>query len=156
LPYFAFGCALEVRGRMVAGVKWVTVVLCGLSLPGCATMFRGDRQPVRFVSDPPGAQVDMATGQPTWCRTPCTIGVKRSQVPAVYTAGFSDRQPLTAELRPVPEAGIVWLPIGVFDQVLIVPGMVDQVSETFLNYPTDVTIALPPNGRGTVQVSPER
>ena len=74
----------------------------------------------------------------------------------MYTAGFSDRQPLTAELRPVPEAGIVWLPIGVFDQVLIVPGMVDQVSETFLNYPTDVTIALPPNGRGTVQVSPER
>ena len=42
----------------------------------------------------------------------------------------------------------MWLPVAVFDGVLVIPGIVDLVTETFYNYPTAVHVILPLEGHG--------
>ena len=50
-------------------------LLCAASLAACATVTRGTRQAYVIETDPPGAQVELSTGQS--CVTPCALRLKR-------------------------------------------------------------------------------
>jgi len=63
------------RSSVVRASGWLGVVLlCGLT--GCATLFTGTRDTIRFDSDPRGAEVYI-NGERI-CRTPCQTPVRRS------------------------------------------------------------------------------
>ena len=51
------------------------VLLCAASLSACATVTRGTRQAYVIETDPPGAQVELSTGQT--CVTPCALRLPR-------------------------------------------------------------------------------
>jgi hypothetical protein len=108
----------------------------------------------RRESDPPGAQIEMPTGRPNWCIAPCTIGVKHSGRPPAYTAVIVGREKLDAELIPASEWGAGLGTLIFFETItLLVPGVLDLMSNGSYTYPTKVKIVLPPDGppRVTVQ-----
>jgi hypothetical protein len=59
------------RVRCVVSVA----VAAGLLVGGCATVTRGTTEPLAIQSEPPGAEVELSTGQR--CITPCNLELKR-------------------------------------------------------------------------------
>ena len=59
--------------RNVFGVAFLCVASTGVG--GCATVMHGTSQPVEFVSEPTGAQIELVSG--LTCETPCEYSMKR-------------------------------------------------------------------------------
>ncbi|MEG3177496.1 hypothetical protein U1872_14735 [Sphingomonas sp. RB3P16] len=70
------------------GAAFVAVSL----MTGCATVTRGTKQKFEIVSQPPGADVSMTTGQS--CVTPCKLKLKRKAgfTATISKAGFTPAQ----------------------------------------------------------------
>lgn len=72
-------------------------VTVGLLLGGCATITRGTTESLGIQSEPPGAKVELSTGQT--CVTPCSLELKRKYQYRLYLQknGFND---VTVEVEP--------------------------------------------------------
>lgn len=75
-------------------LRLVCVLMLGLLAAGCATAFRGDRQTVKFVSQPTGASVSVNGKAQT---TPFSASLKRNQTQKVVATAPGFR-PLAFEL----------------------------------------------------------
>jgi hypothetical protein len=78
------------------------VLLCAASLSACATITRGTRQNFVIETDPPGANIQLSTGQ--HCVSPCNLRLKRKDDFTV-TATLDGYQPAEAEVRSAMHAG---------------------------------------------------
>ena len=75
--------------------KLSAVALIALSLSACATVTRGTKQKMQFISAPTGADVTTTTG--VKCVTPCTVKMRRKDA---FSATFTKQgyQPQTAKV----------------------------------------------------------
>lgn len=130
-------------------ISFALAVAGTVLITGCATVTRGTRQKVDFVSEPPGATVQVRTGRtPQECVTPCTLEVRRSRGPQPYSAMAAGREPFDGELIPeeADDGASILLAIG--SGLLVIPGIIDLASEAFYDWPEQVKLVMPPEGRG--------
>ena len=78
------------------------LLLCAASLSACATITRGTRQNYVIETDPPGANIQLSTGQT--CVSPCTLRLKRKDDFRV-TATLDGYEPAEAEVVSRMRAG---------------------------------------------------
>lgn len=78
------------------------VLLCVASLSACATITRGTRQNYVIETDPPGANIQLSTGQQ--CVSPCTLRLKRKDEFTV-TATMEGYEPAEAQVESNVRAG---------------------------------------------------
>lgn len=58
--------------------EWIIVLaVLGFAMTGCATITRGTTESYVVLSDPPGANVTLSSGET--CTTPCTLEKKRNE-----------------------------------------------------------------------------
>ena len=87
---------------MTRTMRFGGVLLCALSLSACATITRGTRQNYVIETDPPGANIQLSTGQT--CVSPCNLRLKRKDDFTV-TATMAGYEPATAEVNSRMRAG---------------------------------------------------
>lgn len=119
------------------------MLLAGLSLSGCALVFRGDKQDVRFVSVPEGAEVK-ADGHPLGT-TPTVTKVDRARPPAVVVskAGFADGH-VNLHQRPATGWWIWDLGTCVIPITLCIPVLLDALSGAWMTLDDEVQVKLAP------------
>jgi len=102
--------------RMIGWSVFRAAVLALLlaTLSGCATIFRGNKQTIKMVTDPPGAHV-MLDGKPY--TTPLTVALKRNK-PHVVTITKEGYQGLRFNLMANWDAGGV----GAVVADIVIPG----------------------------------
>lgn len=115
---------------------------------GCATVSRGDKQTVKFLSDPPAAKI-VVDGHPYV--TPADIIIKRKGEHEI-TVSKEGYQTILFKLKAKWDAGGV----GAVALDAAVPGgsvmfLIDTIAGADREYSKVVTIKLPPAAAGTMQ-----
>jgi hypothetical protein len=135
-----------------------SIVLAGaLASMGCATVFRGSTQPMRFTSEPNG--VGVKVNNQNVGVTPIDVEVDRDRQPSIVLSkeGYSDGY---VSLRKQLDTGWAVWDIGtcVIPITLCIPLLIDAFSGAWYSYDEryEVKLADPPRGaRPSVQPSIE-
>ncbi len=116
-------------------------IAAALLLSGCATVFNGTTETVKFSSDPPQAEVRI-DGRPA-CKTPCALELStRAPVQlAITRPGFQ-----TFDLTLQREVNLWWIaPDLMFGGILAL--LIDGVLESWYTlHPSPIRVALSPQG----------
>jgi PEGA domain len=129
-------------GKIVRSIVWAVALGSLLAtMGGCATVFRGDKQKVRLVTDPPGAKLDVDGKSYT---SPTSVMLKRNK-PHTVIVSKEGYQALTFTLKGNWDAGGA----GAVVTDVVVPGgsilfAIDTLVGADRQFHELATIKLPP------------
>jgi hypothetical protein len=132
-------------------MRYLSVVL--LAATGCYAIARGNKDEVRFFSDPPGAEV--AFGEITGV-TPCAFMAPKSMSPRQVTFSMAGREAVIADITPAREARLgPEAPLLLLDGFLLV-GLFEIMGPIVYGWPYELHAKLPPEGQGSALMHVQR